>query len=788
MMRKIIILFVFLLLPLWAIAYVVAGSSEAELDPEFKTVLQENLKINNLSKKAILSVEQLDLSNYHLTSVAGIEQFSNLKQLDLSHNLLTDGSFLDELPHLEEVDVSHNQLHDVTFKSDHIIKLNVRGNLINSVHFVESLPNLTDLNVRDNEIKDISPITNNKLLTYLNIRGNQVKSLDPLASLHSLTDLNIRDNKIKSIAPIIDLPLEKRLSLAGNAINDLHLLDDKRNLIDDIDFEMTLPKPILSKDSGFYNDSFTLEIEAEEGLEVYYTLDGSTPNSQAIKYNGPVEISKELMLHGTIISNYKTSPERDATSFKAEDVKRAVTIKAVTAFKPSNLDSRTYSEPITATYILDEHLANSPLPIVSLTVDPFHLFDHHYGIYVPGIWYESDSLWSGNYAQRGREFEREATFELFDETKQLDIHHNVGIRINGRASRRFPQKSLRIYARDDYGQSAFYTNIFKSLDDNKFNLLLLRNSGQDYSSTFIRDGLMHELVKNLDVDVQAYQPAIVLINGEYWGIQNIRERLNEDYIVNKYHIDEDDLILMKVFAERDGINFEVKSGKENAKLSYFELLDYAEKNSLSEEAHFNYIEKRMDIDNYLHYVAYQVYYANTDSFSNNMRVWRKNNDIIENAPKGHDGRWRWMFFDLDWGMGLRLHGSLNATGNIVDYNMIQHVLKDERRMSLFRNLMENEQAKEKFVYIMTSLLDNHFSTSNVQAKIDELAGNIENEIPHMINRWNNIESVDKWKDNIQMLHDFAAKRPQIVKQHLREEFNLTEEDIQEIEKKMSKNY
>lgn len=783
-MRKTIILFIIILIPLWVLAYFMAGKSEAKLDPNFESVLKEELNMKNFSKKAVLSVEQLDLANYNLTSVAGIEQFKNLKELDLSNNLLTDSSFLQQLPHLEDVNLSNNQFEEVTFSSEQITKLNLRGNLIQSIDFVTKLTDLTYFNVRDNNIEDLNPLTNNTKITYLNIRDNKVSLLDPLTSLHNLMNLNIRNNKIKSINPLVNLPLEERLSVSGNPIDDLYLLESKLTMIKEVDFDIGLPKPKLSEQSGFFANEFTLNIETDKEYEVFYTLDGSTPNANSKKYNKPLKISKDLMDETAIISNHQTSPEQDAFSFDTKDVKRAITIKAVTAKKTLIPDSREFSEPVTATYIFDDHLETSHLPVISLSMDPFDLFDDHQGIYVPGIWYESDSIWSGNYAKRGRDFERKATLELFNEDKQLDIQQDVGIRINGRATRRFPQKSLRIYARSDYGQSKIYTDIFDSVTSDKFDSLLLRNSGQDYNSTLLRDGLMHELVKDLDVDLQAYQPAIVLINGEYWGMLNIRERLNEDYIVNKYNINEDDVILMKVLAAGDDIDFDVKSGGEKEKQRYFDLLDYVEKYNLAEDKHLAHVKKQIDIDNYLYFVAYQIYYANTDSFSNNMRVWRKHNEYVEDAPHGHDGRWRWMFFDLDWGLGFWIHNTIDYTGDIVEYNMIEHVLKDERRMSLFRNLMQNEHIKERFIYIMASLLNDQFSTENVQAKIDELANDIASEIPHTINRWKNIDSVEAWEENINDLHDFAEKRPNIVKEHLLEKFNLTEEDIKIIIEKM----
>src|SRR5690625_7981220 len=81
-------------------------------------------------------------------------------------------------------------------------------------------------------------------------------------------------------------------------------------------------------------------------------------------------------------------------------------------------------------------------------------------------------------------------------------------------------------------------------------------------------------------------------------------------------------------------------------------------------------------------------------------VWRKKSNYSLAAPEGHDGRWRWMLFDLDFGMGLEMHVNTNYEGNPVEYNMIKHVLADEERMKLFRELMKNKDAQDRFIKIM----------------------------------------------------------------------------------------
>src|SRR5699024_4911381 len=79
-----------------------------------------------------------------------------------------------------------------------------------------------------------------------------------------------------------------------------------------------------------------------------------------------------------------------------------------------------------------------------------------------------------------------------------------------------------------------------------FKRLLLRNSGNDRAQTMFNDGLIQNLISTLNtVDTQAYQPSIVFINGEYYGIQNIRERMDEYYLANHYGLKLDEVAILK---------------------------------------------------------------------------------------------------------------------------------------------------------------------------------------------------------------------------------------------------
>lgn len=754
----------------WGGFYYVADRG-VEMDSVIEQHLQEEYKTKNLSKQLLESIEVLDLSNKNLTSIQGLDALVNLQELNLSGNLLTDVAPLSGLKELTFVDLSFNQLSQLAFASEKIEKLNLEANRFTTVEFAKSLVNLKDLNLRANQVVDLAPLQSAKKLEKLNIRGNRVKSLEPLEKLKKLVDLNAKNNQILSVEPIAHLPLEKRLYVTGNDIYDLQLFADRLDTFDDYDFEIPIPKPRFLMESGVYDEPFELELRTAKSHSVYYTFDGSMPSLKSKKYTEPIEITKELMLEQPMNANTKTTTLRDGFSFEPSDVKKAVTVTAASYILGE------FSEPVSQTYIIEEDLFENDLPVVSLVVEPKDFFDDDGGIYVPGNMVEEGYIRTGNYYQRGRAHEKKGTIELFNEDGQLSFTQTVGLRINGSHTRVFPQKSLRIYPRSDYGQSRIYSKIFEDLPYYEFNQLVLRSSGNDNDSTLMRDGLMHELVKDRGIDVQAYKPAIVLLNGEYWGIHNIREKFTDAYVDIKYNVKSADLVMMTVY-KKNGIHFEMDEGTEKDGLHYEELLNYLRSNDMTDDTHVDYVNTQMDIDNFLEYVAYQVYYGNSDSFFNNMTIWRKRGEYIPDAPLGHDGRWRWMLFDLDWGMG---YGILGQDGDPIAHNMLEVLTGDQESVELFKSLMDNEGLRDRFTTTMLMLLNENFKAETVHAKIDELAAKIRPEIPRSIERWENIESADVWEENIEVLHDFANKRPAIVREHLKEVFGYTDAELQELE-------
>jgi hypothetical protein len=197
------------------------------------------------------------------------------------------------------------------------------------------------------------------------------------------------------------------------------------------------------------------------------------------------------------------------------------------AFNSNTPDAPSFN----ATYIIEPLGAGRySLPVMSLTSNAENLFSNQTGIYVEGN--------SGNFWQ---DWERSGNFTYFERNGNLAFNENAGFQIHGNYSRSRPRKSLRMIFNNVYGNSWLEYPVFEGKPIDRYKRLILRNAGNDWGNSLIRDGLAQILAKDFDLETQYFLPTILFINGEYWGIHNLRDRYNAHYFETKYGILENEL-------------------------------------------------------------------------------------------------------------------------------------------------------------------------------------------------------------------------------------------------------
>lgn len=469
----------------------------------------------------------------------------------------------------------------------------------------------------------------------------------------------------------------------------------------------------FSKEGGFYEEGFELTLRSP-GATIYYTLDGSTPNKNGIKYLGSIPIKK------------------------------------TTVIRAKAYNGKEKSKSITHSYFIDEPYTT--FPTVSIAITPSVLFDAETGLYVKGP-NAIDSLWKKDGANFWSRKEVLINTEFFEKNGKREFNSVSGFRLFGGMSRLFPQKSMTIVTRDRYGKKTIKHKVFGKKGLKKFKFLVLRNSGSDWGKSHFRDAFMTDLVDGWNLDVQDSRPAHVYLNGEYWGIYNIREKVNRYFIEGHHELDKDSIDLI----EHRG---EVKRGSIK---HYRRMLRYVKKNGLSDPSHFAYLKSQMDVDNFMDLQIAQIYFDNQDA-GGNIKFWR---------AQRATGKWRWILYDTDWGFGL--HSSKAFRNNSLAF----HTKPDGPDWPnppwstfLLRNLLDNEEFKIEFINRFADRINTTFEPEKVVSKIDKYYNKYNREIDRHHDRWN--LSRDKWILHVNRMRRFARKRPEYMLQHLQDYFQAGE--------------
>ncbi len=467
-------------------------------------------------------------------------------------------------------------------------------------------------------------------------------------------------------------------------------------------------EPTFSVDGGFYSEPFKLEITSEDSCDIYYTIDGSEPTILDSLYKKPIELNKNTVVRA--ISVKKREIIIDTTKCDTYLVK---------------------SLPVSSTYFIDER--DIKIPVVSLSIDDTYLYDDEYGIYVvgngryaPGY---SGWTWLSNANYWGDE-KRPLNIEYFDTSKVRQINQEVGVSIYGGYSRSYDKKSLELNPSKIYGDNQFRYPIFESKQNLKLKSILLRSSGQDYYHSYMRDAFIHTLVADcMDLDVEAYTPCSVFLNGNYWGLMNLRERHNDDYIYSNYGFDD-----------------EVKHSLDESS-KYQRLKKY----NLNSDAANALIDSLFDISEFMNFTLTQIYCANTDWGSNNITFWSRPDDEY----------WRVILYDTDEGFS-----------NFGDKNNLD-VISYAYKNSVINYLLGNDRVKNSLLSKAIVHLSTSFAPERVEHILDSLSSRIKNEALYYQNYRAKLQlSYSDWEKEIKKMHIFAQERPSNVFAHFKNYYSL----------------
>ena len=522
--------------------------------------------------------------------------------------------------------------------------------------------------------------------------------------------------------------------------------------------------PVVSLPSGVYHGTQTVSMELAPGTYVTYTLDSTTPTESSTRYRAGEQLtfSQNAVLRARAFSE-------NGTLYKSPVVSNTYVIVG---------DKQT----------TDAH--DSTLPVCFLVTDPENLFNVDYGIYVVGSHYQgktaatewttpsNDRKLGANYNQRGREWERPAHWTYTSPGgKSVLYESDLMIRIFGSFSRYQKQRNFALIARKGYGGSTLDYPFFANRPFESYESLVLRCSAKDAVATKIRDCLMTGLLEDggADICVQAYVQTALYLNGQYWGIYNLREKVSRAFIAQHYSVTNKDTIDV---LRGNGV---LVSGDPSCVDDYKALIDFCKSKNcdLSNYGDYEYVCSQIDVENFALYCAAEIIVGNNDS--GNIKWWRSSEK---------DGKWRWIYYDFCDAMA-RNDEKEDAYTNGYRRDFFSKYFNPEGHGAgkgfstvLARSLLKNNDFVEIFLKYCAMMANEVYSPEKINAKVDVLAGNIASEIEWDFPRWS--LSVKNWKAHINNVRGYANHYQEYYFKYLKAyikkntHYKLTDQKMMEI--------
>lgn len=447
--------------------------------------------------------------------------------------------------------------------------------------------------------------------------------------------------------------------------------------------------PSLSITPGVYNENLTIEIEGNK--TIYYTLDGTTPTTSSKIYTEPLNITKTTV------------------------------VKAI-----SYQDGKIVSPVVTGTYIVNE---NHTLPVLSVSLNPSSFNN------------VQANNWDTN-------LEVSAYAELYEDGKSFSIP--CGFKLFGGSTRGMAKKSFALKFRKKYGASSLKYQVFENRDYSEYDTLIIRSGSQDSDFAFMRDSLMTSLVDGVtNLTVQAYKPVVLYINGNYWGVYNLREKVDDDFIANNFNVDGSKANIVR-------IDNNISTGTID---DYRSVLNYLTTHDMSISSNYEYIKTKLNIESYADFWA--------------AEAWVANNDIINTRFYSHpdidNGRINMIFYDLDYGMW-------NVRKNYFAFTVQEEGMSDLGvSTAMMRSLIKSEEFKKDYLERISYQYKNVWNEERVLNKIEELYNTLKPEMERNQKRWG--KTMNEWEENVDKLREYAKNRGKYYKSSAKTFFNLTEEEM-----------
>ncbi len=459
--------------------------------------------------------------------------------------------------------------------------------------------------------------------------------------------------------------------------------------------------PVAVTAPGKYEGVEYVEVELSAPGTIYYTTNGSIPGRGSRKYTGPIRLTETTALRVVCY----------------EEGKRA-------------------SNVVDLLYAVNE---GDSLPIVSVMIEPGDLWGSDRGIYAAGPNASAEYPYYGaNYHQN---WERAASVSLY-ENDGTGFSQKCGLKIFGGYSRGNDKKSFACMFRKSYGKGQLDYPVFGEDSLPYYEALVLRAGGQETSGSRFKDEMITSFAgEYLGLAVQDYRPVALYLNGEYWGVYFIREKINEHYVAGNFGV------------EPETVDLGHWDGSDSA--AFYALKTFARRNDLTKQENYDYVLSQIDVENYTDFMIAQIWISNRDP--GNVKFF--------SAP-GY--KWTWIFFDTDLAF-IRAHES--TLGLLMNSSLGF----DITTRTFAVKLLENPQYRDYFMERMAWQMSQVWTEENLIPHIDGFYQLLSQDMQKECKRWGT--SYAAWEKQVEQLRQFARERNGYLLGQLQSRFGLTREQM-----------
>lgn len=457
--------------------------------------------------------------------------------------------------------------------------------------------------------------------------------------------------------------------------------------------------PDFDIDAGYYATAQSVTLQTPEAnSKIRYTLDGTDPNLASTVYTAPININKTLVLKTRTYSNDPT-------------------------ILPSHIEMNTYFIGPTSKHTMK---------IVSISGN------------------QVEQLLGGSNGMKP-----EGTFELFDENGKFIDECTGEFNKHGNDSWAYTQRGIDYITRDQFGNDAeIKDKLFQNSDRKKFQRIILKAAANDNypaltDGAHLRDAYVHELAQRagMDIDVRSVEFCVLYVNGKYWGIYDMREKVDDkDYTDYYYGLDGNEIDFIKTWG--------ATWAEYGSTTSWNTLRAYILANDMTDPVKFQYVADRLNLLSLADYFIINIHTVCKDWLNWNTSWWSGMD------ADGNSQKWRYTLWDMDATFGHYINytsiPNINANADPCDIEQLQPISDPQEHTKVLSKLFENKKFYSLYINRYADLNNTYLSCAYMTSLLDEMSGKLAPEMPRQIARWGG--TLTKWQDNVKFIKDFINER------------------------------